>query len=217
MSSGRYELIGAVSWGRNCAKSYGVYADVPCKISHFYLLVPGNCVLYSATISYYSLYFATYFRLPPVGDRNSGHSLHCLASGSAWNQLKLQPFLSIAEIQDRLTRQNSAYELRQQIYKQTSCRVCVRFNFHVFKSPLYLIIEIWREKKHCWAVNHLDCAFIPLSFDPFHSLARALGTSQRYLEYFWRSRDNSVHPCQRGDGQAWYPVGRSETLNVDGR
>ena len=84
MSTGRYELIGAVSWGRNCAKSFGVYADIPCKISHFYLLVPGNCVIYSATISYYSLYFATYFRLPPVGDRNSGHSLHCLASGSAW-------------------------------------------------------------------------------------------------------------------------------------
>ena len=57
MSSGRYELIGAVSWGRNCAKSYGVYADVPCKIYHFYFLVPGNCVIYSATISHYSLYF----------------------------------------------------------------------------------------------------------------------------------------------------------------
>jgi len=25
---GRYELVGVVSWGRNCAKSYGVYADV---------------------------------------------------------------------------------------------------------------------------------------------------------------------------------------------
>ena len=119
MSTGRYELIGAVSWGRNCAKSFGVYADVPCKISLFHLLdkhnicifirsflgnqmifvfifghqntirlplllVPENCVIYSATISYYSLYFATYFRLPPLGDRNSGHSLHCLASGSAF-------------------------------------------------------------------------------------------------------------------------------------
>ena len=41
MSTGRYELIGAVSWGRNCAKSFGVYADIPCKISHFYLLVLG--------------------------------------------------------------------------------------------------------------------------------------------------------------------------------
>jgi len=29
MSTGRYELIGAVSWGRNCAKSFGVYADIP--------------------------------------------------------------------------------------------------------------------------------------------------------------------------------------------
>jgi len=28
-STGRYELVGAVSWGRNCAKSYGVYADLP--------------------------------------------------------------------------------------------------------------------------------------------------------------------------------------------
>ena len=30
-SSGIYELVGAVSWGRNCAKSFGVYADLPCK------------------------------------------------------------------------------------------------------------------------------------------------------------------------------------------
>jgi len=28
-SSGIYELVGAVSWGRNCAKSFGVYADLP--------------------------------------------------------------------------------------------------------------------------------------------------------------------------------------------
>ena len=42
MSSGRYELIGAVSWGRNCAKSFGVYADIPCKISHFHLLDKHN-------------------------------------------------------------------------------------------------------------------------------------------------------------------------------
>ena len=25
-----YELVGVVSWGVDCAKSYGVYADVPC-------------------------------------------------------------------------------------------------------------------------------------------------------------------------------------------
>ena len=30
--SGAYQLIGAVSWGVNCAKSYGVYADVPCSL-----------------------------------------------------------------------------------------------------------------------------------------------------------------------------------------
>jgi len=28
-STGLYELVGAVSWGRNCAKSFGVYADLP--------------------------------------------------------------------------------------------------------------------------------------------------------------------------------------------
>ena len=31
-SSGKYELVGAVSWGRNCAKSFGVYADLPCRL-----------------------------------------------------------------------------------------------------------------------------------------------------------------------------------------
>ena len=31
-STGVYELVGAVSWGRNCAKSFGVYADVPCML-----------------------------------------------------------------------------------------------------------------------------------------------------------------------------------------
>ena len=33
-SPGRYELVGVVSWGRNCAKSYGVYADVACKYKY---------------------------------------------------------------------------------------------------------------------------------------------------------------------------------------
>ena len=28
----RYQLVGAVSWGRDCAKSYGIYSDVACKI-----------------------------------------------------------------------------------------------------------------------------------------------------------------------------------------
>jgi len=28
-SSGLYELVGVVSWGRNCAKSFGVYTDLP--------------------------------------------------------------------------------------------------------------------------------------------------------------------------------------------
>jgi len=28
VAPGKYELVGVVSWGRNCAKSYGVYADV---------------------------------------------------------------------------------------------------------------------------------------------------------------------------------------------
>jgi len=28
-STGLYELVGAVSWGRNCAKSFGIYTDLP--------------------------------------------------------------------------------------------------------------------------------------------------------------------------------------------
>jgi len=28
-SSGKYELVGAVSWGRDCAQSFGVYTDLP--------------------------------------------------------------------------------------------------------------------------------------------------------------------------------------------
>ena len=27
----QYQLVGVVSWGRDCAKSYGVYSDVACK------------------------------------------------------------------------------------------------------------------------------------------------------------------------------------------
>ena len=39
-STGIYELVGVVSWGRDCAKSFGVYADLPCKFhfNQFHLL-----------------------------------------------------------------------------------------------------------------------------------------------------------------------------------
>ena len=31
----RYQLVGIVSWGEGCAKTYGVYTDVACKILIF--------------------------------------------------------------------------------------------------------------------------------------------------------------------------------------